>query len=137
MLLVISATNNSGQALTLLQGDTIPDWGGDQAGRPGKAYAKILKDVLSDEFPVVSYWKQTLILSDNRIPALQGDVSSYTFSAPAGGETAIISAELWFRRAFQEVMDAKGWETPDILMESHQLSLPIPIGHNCPHMRTN
>jgi len=133
MLLVITATNGSGQALTLLQGDTIPDWGGDQAGRPGKAYAKILKDVLSGQSPVVSYWKQTLIVSDNRLPALQSDVSTYTFSAPAGGETAVISAELRFRRAFQEVMEAKGWNTPDIIMEYSQISLPIPIGQSSPY----
>ena len=35
----------------------------------------------------MSYWKQALIVSDNRIPALGSDTSHYTFAAPAGGAT--------------------------------------------------
>ncbi len=31
---------------------------------------------------------------------------------------------LLFRRAFKELMDQKGWEVPDIVME--ELQLPVP-----------
>ena len=48
---------------------------------------------------MVSYWKQALIVSDNRIPAMG------------------------FRRVFQEVMDERGWDTPDALMEVEQVVL--------------
>jgi hypothetical protein len=68
----------------------VPDWGGEQAGFPGK----VLKDVASGESPVVSYWKQTLILSDNRIPAFASDTSVYIFAAPAGCSPVRVRAEL-------------------------------------------
>ena len=34
-----------------------------------------------------------------------------------------VTAELRFRRTFQDVMDARGWNVPDILMEESQLVL--------------
>jgi hypothetical protein len=90
---------------------------------PGKAYAKVLRDVLSGEAPVVSYWKQALIDSDNRIPALAADRSSYSFVAPAGGGPVIVRASLRLRRVFQPVMDAKGWNMADIVMEEAEVRL--------------
>jgi hypothetical protein len=72
---------------------------------------------------VVSYWKQALIVSDNRIPALGSDTSVYTFAAPVGGGPLTISAQLRLRRAFQAVMDARGWSDPDIVMEQEQIEL--------------
>jgi hypothetical protein len=67
MILTISATDGEGQTLPQLSGPTVPEWGGAQSGLPGKAYAKVLCDVVSGEYPVVSYWRQALIISDNRI----------------------------------------------------------------------
>jgi hypothetical protein len=74
---------------------------------------------------VISYWKPTTIVSDNRIPAMVSDTSVYTFTAPAAGGSVTITAELRFRRLFQAVMDAKGWDTPDIVMEEAQAELSI------------
>ena len=96
---------------------------------PGKAFAKVLRDVLSGESPVVSYWKQALIVSDNRIPAMDSDTSTYAFAAPVAGGVTTVNAELRFRRVFQGVMDAKGWNRPDIIMEetSQRIALlPVP-----------
>jgi hypothetical protein len=121
MILVVTATNAHGQALPLRSGETVPAWGGPQSGQPGKAFAKVLRDVKSGEWPVVNYWKQALIVSDNRIAAMEGDTSVYGFAAPSTGGPVTVTAELHFRRVFQEVMDAKGWGTPDILMEAEQL----------------
>jgi hypothetical protein len=72
---------------------------------------------------VVSYWRQALIASDNRIPAMGGDRSVYTFGAVCAGDLVTVTAELRFRRLFQTVMGAKGWDTPDIVMEEAQVSL--------------
>jgi hypothetical protein len=74
---------------------------------------------------VVSYWKQALIVSDNRIPAMQTDISTYSFPAPPAGGPVTVTAELRFRRAFQTVMDAKGWDTPDIVMEEDQTAIVV------------
>jgi hypothetical protein len=125
MLLTITATDGQGQALSQQSGPTIPDWGGSQAGLPGRVFAKVLRDAATGESPVVSYWKQTLIVSDNRIPVLEDDTSIYTFAAPAAGSPVTVTAELRFRRAFQSVMDAKGWDTPDIVMEETQATFSV------------
>ena len=122
MILTVEASAG-GQPLALTSGDIVPAWGGVEAGLPGKAYAKVLRDVLSGEAPVVSYWKQALIDSDNRIPALAADRSSYRFAAPAGGEPVTVQASLRLRRVFQSVMDAKGWDMADIMMEEAEVTL--------------
>jgi hypothetical protein len=124
MILVITVTDADGHALFQLGGPTVPDWGGDLAGKAGKAFAKVLRDNASGEAPVVSYWKPVTIAADNRIPAMGSDSSSYRFSVPAGGGTVSVTAELRFRRLFQDVMVAKDWDTPDIIMEQAQIELP-------------
>jgi hypothetical protein len=126
MILVVTAQDGAGQSLLQLTGDTIPQWGGAQAGQPGKAYAKLLQDAITGEYPVVSYWKQTSILSDNRLWALESDSSAYTFRIPPGGGTVSVTVRLLFRRTFQAEMDARGWNVPDILMEQAQVDLTAP-----------
>jgi hypothetical protein len=121
MILVINAEDTQGFALAQTGGPTVPAWGGAQAGQPGKAFAKVLQDALTGQYPVVSYWKQTYILSDNRIRALESDDSTYSFRAPASGGSARITVRLLFRRTFQAEMDARAWNSPDILMKEVQL----------------
>jgi hypothetical protein len=125
MILVVTASDAQGQLLPLLSGPTVPTWGGAQAGRPGKAFAKVLRDAASGESPVVSYWKQTFIASDNRLPAFGHDISTYAFAVPAAGGTITVSAELRFRRLFQAEQDARGWNVPDVVMEAAELTLPV------------
>ncbi len=85
----------------------------------------MLQDIQTGVFPVVSYWKQSVILSDNRIPAGESDTSVYYFAAPDIGSTVVISAELRFRRLFQVEMDARGWQTADIIMEQVETSTVV------------
>lgn len=73
--------------------------------------------------PTGAYWNPTRIVSDNRIPAMGSDTSTFVFAAPAEGP-AIIEVRLLFRRAFIELMDQKGWDVPDIVMEQETLRLP-------------
>jgi hypothetical protein len=54
-----------------------------------------------------------------------GDTSVYTFAAPNGGIPVTITAELRFRRAFQAVMETRGWDSPDIVMEQTQAALVV------------
>ena len=125
MILTITATDGAGQPLAQQGGPIVPEWGGAQAGLPGKAFAKLLRDVQTGEWPVVSYWKQALIIGDNRIPAMGSDLSVYTFAAPAAGGPVRVTAELRFRRVFQAVLEAKGWSTPDIVMEEAETTLVV------------
>jgi hypothetical protein len=72
---------------------------------------------VSGNYPVVSYWKQTSIVSDNRIPAGGSDSSNYTFLAPPAGEEVRLFVELRFRRLFDEFLSAKDWGSADVIME--------------------
>jgi mono/diheme cytochrome c family protein len=121
MILVVSAIDEVGNELAPIEGPVLPDWCGEQAGLPGVAYAKVLRDVETGEFPVVNYWKQTLIESDNRIAAFDTDRSIYRFQ-PAEG-TISVRAVVLFRRLFQELAEAKAWEMPDILMEEAEATI--------------
>ena len=123
MILVVSAIDDAGNELALIEGPVLPDWCGDEAGRPGVAYAKVLCDVVTGESPVVNYWKQTLIESDNRIAALETDCSTYCFR----GETDVVTvrAVVLFRRLFQDLANEKAWDMPDILMEEAEVSIVL------------
>jgi hypothetical protein len=123
MILTLTASGGSGQSQDQVSGPAVPAWGGAQAGQPGKAYAKVLRDVATGEAPVVSYWKQAQIVSDNRIAALESDTSTYAFAVPRTGGAVTVTAELRFRRVYQEVADARGWDMPDIVMEKEQAAL--------------
>ena len=129
IILLVSAVGNNGTPLELIDGPTLPDWTGvgDPAqgyfsDLPGKAYAKILMELWTEVSPSGAYWNPTRILNDNRIPALGSDTTRYVFQAPAG-ETIRIKAELYFRRAFIDLAVQKGWDNPDILMESQEIEL--------------
>ncbi|MDT8306278.1 MAG: multiheme c-type cytochrome [Anaerolineae bacterium] len=128
LLLIVTAADEEGQALVQNAGSTIPGWGGPEAGLPGTAFAKILQDARSGEMPVVSYWKQSFIVSDNRIPALASDESQVRFRLPATAGTVTIQAELRMRRLFYDLALAKGWEAADITMETATVTLePHPV----------
>lgn len=125
MILAVTAKDGQGLPLPQVGGSTVPGWGGQQAGLAGKAFAKVLRDAVTGEYPVVSYWKQSFIVIDNRIPALGRDISTYAFAAPNSGGSVTVSAELRFRRTFQAEMDVRGWNMPDIVMEAAESVLPV------------
>ena len=117
--------------LQLLDGPVLPDWTGVGdpaqgyfAGLPGKSYAKILRETWTGVIPSGAYWKPTHIESDNRLAAFETDSSRYEFVKPPQGTVDIV-VDLWFRRAFIELMDQKSWDTPDILMENEYIEIQI------------
>lgn len=119
MILTVQAFDDQGLELPYFSGSQVPAWGGPEAGLPGKIYAKVLRDVETGEWPVVSYWKQTQILSDNRLVALESDVSIYTFNLAGSDQEITVMGTLQFRRAPWALMSAKGWADPDITMETY------------------
>lgn len=125
LILIVEVLDGQDKPLPQLSGPKIPDWGGSQAGEPGKAFAKVLRDTESGNFPVVSYWKQTSILSDNRVAAGETDSSTYTFAAPSAGETIRLLVELRFRRLFYDTLSTKGWYNPDVIMEQASKSIVV------------
>ncbi len=122
LILVVQARDAQGMPLALTHGPVLPEWTGNYAGEPGEAYAKLLKDEWSGEMPTGAYWRPIELVSDNRIAAFETATTVYTFELPDAG-SATVEARLYFRRAFQKLMEEKGWEDPDILMEEAILDI--------------
>jgi hypothetical protein len=124
LLLLVSASDGNGALLSLQNGPEVPAWAGSEEGQPGMAYARLLKDVATGEWPVVSYWNPTTIVADNRIPARAAARSTYLFALPGGSEGVQVEARLLLRRLFAPLAAEKGWQVPDIIMEEHSLTVP-------------
>jgi hypothetical protein len=130
LILLVQAADAGGHPLAQLDGPTVPEWcgigdpsQGYYASLPGKAFAKVLEEFWTEISPSGAYWNHTRVLSDNRIAAFATDTSTYTFAPPDEGEVSV-EVTLLFRRAFIELMDQKGWDVPDIVMERHVLKIP-------------
>ncbi|MEE9309174.1 MAG: hypothetical protein V3V57_16770 [Spirochaetia bacterium] len=144
LILLVEARDTSGQLLELIEGGILPEWCGIgdpqlgyYGGLPGRAFAKVLMELWTEVSPSGSYWNQTFLVSDNRLPAFAEDISGYVFAIPAGsnsgsnrnesgdgGGSATVSVRLLYRRAFIELADQKGWDLEDILMEETEIPLP-------------
>ncbi len=96
------------------------------AGLAGKLYAKVLHD--ADGNGPTFCTEATGVAFDNRIPALQSDTTSYTFSVPGGDGTAQVSARLIYRRAYRPLVDMKQW-TEDGHGNPLEDILPPNFGH--------
>ena len=116
VFLVVKATNEQGRSLSLEKGSILSDWAGDLAGQPGIYFAKILEDRWTGIAPTGTYWKPTRLVEDTRLPPLATATSLYTFTAIDQGKINI-EVTLIYRRAYYELMQQKGWDTPDIVME--------------------
>ncbi|MBN1562332.1 MAG: hypothetical protein JXA10_00715 [Anaerolineae bacterium] len=123
MILVVNAYDANGNRLTLHEGPINPAYSGDYGGLPGKTYAKVLRDEWTGEAPTGAYWRPVTLVEDTRLAALATDITQYTFDAPIG-ETITLDVQLLFRRAFYDLMQQKGWDDPDIVMEHETLQIP-------------
>jgi hypothetical protein len=94
----------------------LPDWAGNYADQPGRVYAQILDDEWTGESPTGAFWRPIRLVSDTRLAAMATDVSQYTFAAPPTGDITV-EVRLIYRRAFQQLMEWKGWTDADIVME--------------------
>jgi len=62
LILVVRAMDAGGADLTQVAGETVPVWCGvgdapdDYGGRPGKAFAKVLRSLNTGEEPTAAYW---------------------------------------------------------------------------------
>ena len=79
---------------------------------------------LAEVSPTGAYWDPTRVLDDNRLAAFAADTSTYAFAAPDDGSEVTVEVTLLFRRAFIELMDQKGWDVPDIVMEQQRVHIP-------------
>ena len=122
LLLEVEAEDSDGHQLPLLDGPLLPSWAGTLAGKPGRAFARILRDVSTGESPVVSYWKPTLEVSDSRIPA--GGEGSASFDFKWDGGTVSIRTRLRFRRLFEPIARHYGWDEGEIILKEVRNEIP-------------
>ena len=124
LILVVEARDENGRLLTQVEGPIIPAWGGtgnqpeDYAGRPGVIYANILQDRDTNMVPAVAYWNPIIPAwpgSDTRLRPKEYILSQYSFIAQSHGDVTI-TANLFYRYAFIEIMRQKGWQQPDVLV---------------------
>lgn len=121
MILLVEARDSAGNMLTLKSGSTLPSWcgvgdyaSGYYAYMPGKAYAKVLKEMWTNVVPAVSYWRHTEVESDTRLAALASDSTKYVFYTLGAGST--VTVKLIYRRAYIDMIAQKKWNSPDIIM---------------------
>ena len=125
MLLVVEAQDADGNDLLLQKGEMLPAWTGNFAGQPGQYYAKILEDEWTGEIPTAAFWRDIRLVEDTRLPALATDTSQYVFAGPVQGPVTV-KTQLVFRRAFQAVMEQKGWNDPDIVVAEETAVIDLP-----------
>lgn len=101
------------------------DRDGDRQDTPGVYFAKLLQEIWTEVMPSGAYWNQTRIVEDTRLAAFETHTSAYAFAIPGGAGTVRVEARLIFRRAFYDLMQQKGWEMPDILMEQAVVEVPV------------
>jgi len=130
LILLVQVTDENGGKLKQIEGSVIPEWGGignsDKgyyAGLAGKGFAKILMELWTETSPSSAYWNPTRIVSDNRIPSMGNDKTTYEFQATDDSDTYEVFVQLIFRRAFIKLMDQKNWNKDDILMEEEKFIL--------------
>jgi hypothetical protein len=130
LILLVEATDASGQPLSLLQGERLPDWAGNEAGqpghyagKPGRVFALLLKERWTGVSPTGAYWNPVEVVSDTRLAPLSRDESSFTFEAAEVGSTSL-KIELIFRRVFAELAEQKGWGLEDTQLQMLTLEVP-------------
>lgn len=123
MMLVVEAFDADGKPLTQLEGLVNPAYAGDFGGLPGKTFAKVLQDDWTGDYPTGAYWRPVTLIEDTRLAAFATDTTDYVFAAPAD-EAVTVQVRLIFRRAFYDLMQQKGWDDPDIVMEQSTIQLP-------------
>ena len=123
LILLVDVEDKNRKSLALQEGPRLPDWcgvgdpqEGNYAGLPGTAYAKILAEQWTNSSPSGAYWNPTYLVSDNRLEPFSSSTTTYTFQINELGPVRV-QVQLLYRRAFKELMEQKGWQTPDIVME--------------------
>jgi hypothetical protein len=144
-LLVVTASR-LGVPLVQASGPRVPFWAddgvpgqqpGDYAGQPGKGYARILEGRINDAGPTlrpVLFIDAEGVYSDTLLASGQADTSTLVFALPPGtqpGDTALVTVQLLYRRAFRATAVTKGWtQTPQggpIEIEVAREDLQVPL----------
>jgi hypothetical protein len=129
LILVVRAYGSDASELSLKKGPVLPEWCGSgdpsdgcYAGFPGKVFIKLLEEIWTGVSPTAAYWNPTRVVMDTRLGAFESDMGEFLFMAPDSGD-ARVEAILIYRRAYKKLLELKGINEPDIIMESAAVSV--------------
>ena len=124
LILVVDVRDEENNLLTLVDGDTIPLWGGvdkivpgmeNYGGMPGRIFANLLRDKDTKASPTAAYWNPTQFAwqtaeetSDTRLDPLKPEEYRYSFTIPSEGKVWI-NVKLIYRYAFIDLAQQKSW----------------------------
>jgi hypothetical protein len=119
LILVVDGTDTNGKQLAPCQGPLLPALAGAAlAGKPGRLYAKLLRD--SAGHAPVPFWSPAPAVTDSRLTPGRPDLVELGF--PAG--VTSIRAQLLYRRFWHEVARAKGWPDRDLIVVDRAFAAP-------------
>jgi hypothetical protein len=121
LLLVVEGFAQDGRAIAPLSGPLLPLHAGENsAGRPGRLYAKQLRDF--DGHRPAPFWRAQSDPEDSRLMPGQPDRSSYSFPA----ELSRVQLRLVYRRFWEDVAVVKNW--PDNEIKLVEQTIPVQAG---------
>ncbi|MFC1840556.1 hypothetical protein ACFL1N_13310 [Thermodesulfobacteriota bacterium] len=129
LILLVRAYSGDNSELPLKKGPVLPEWcgigeqaAGCYAGLPGKVFIKLLEEKWTGISPTAAYWNPTRVVMDTRLGAFESDIGEFLFVAPDSKKIRI-EAVLIYRRAYKELMELKGLNEPDIVMETAAVTI--------------
>jgi nitrate/TMAO reductase-like tetraheme cytochrome c subunit len=118
LILVVHAVDANGRPVDLLEGERLPTSAGKWQGKAGMLYAKqLLGD--ADQTPL-SFWLHIAKTVDTRLLPEQPDRRTFVFDA----SVRRINVQVWYRRFWQEVAEARGWNDNELLIAERRLGMP-------------
>jgi hypothetical protein len=123
VMLLLNATDSSGNSLKLIKGPRLPVWtgqgeveDGNYAGLPGTVFARVLQDDHGNMN--VPFWKATSISFDTRIRPKKTESLEYTFELKDPNDEPTAEAQLIYRPVIKPLAQSKDWKVEDILITS-------------------
>jgi hypothetical protein len=120
LILVVTATDSAGRAVAMTDGPRLPPSTGRWPGHAGTLYAKQL--IGEKNRTPIPFWLHVENVEDTRLTPAQPDRRAFV----VGDSARRVSVQLWYRRFWHEVADARGWTDNDRLIYERTLSVPAP-----------
>ncbi len=117
LVLIVEGVGAGGEALALRAGPTLPPAVGQELeGRPGRLYARMLKDF--EGHSPAPFWLADSDPLDTRLAPGKVDESAFAF----WGELERVRVRVLYRRFWHEVARAKGWPDRDLVVVDRTFS---------------
>jgi hypothetical protein len=109
LILVIMAADMNGRPVELMSGPCLPTSAGSWSGQPGVLFAKQL---FNENERVLPFWLPVEKTIDTRL--IPGMMARNTFVF--GDRIDRVTAQVWYRRFWQQIADSRGWRDNDLLV---------------------